>query len=595
MKISVVIPTYNRRELLACTLSTVLSQDFQPSEYEVIVVIDGSRDGSVEFLQQLRPACALRVVEQHNAGQAAAKNAGISLARGDLVLFLDDDILCAPSLLSEHARAHYDHRSEVIFGPVFVAAESRNSLATDWTRAFSDHYYGSLAAGDAPRSLDGMHVLPNSSLPRRAIVDCGGFDASFFRAHEDSELARRLWEKGLRFRYLPSAIAHQIFVKSFKDIIREDAKWDGRAEVLLCRKHPGYRVDSEFASFNRGTALARIARRLAVRAPIPPEALLIPSIWGAERLRRFETVRKAGMLALSFARRIAILRSALREVASWRAFEREFGIRVVALMYHHVGPRRPGTLPSLTVTPDRFERHIRRLASIGYVGMRPVDWLKWCRSGRSLPAKPVLITFDDAYGDTAEFALPILRRYGFSGAVYVVTSQIGGTNAWDQSRASNIHPLMTADQIRYWSHQEIEIGAHSRSHANLTALSGADIESETSGSAADLIEILGTRPTSFVYPYGCYNAAVVRCVRKSFDLGITCDEGVNSLDTDLHLLKRVSVSQSDTPVDVQLKAQMGWSPFLSLRSQLRMRTRWSKLLTRVNGRTPAATMKSDPR
>jgi peptidoglycan/xylan/chitin deacetylase (PgdA/CDA1 family) len=156
--------------------------------------------------------------------------------------------------------------------------------------------------------------------------------------------------------------------------------------------------------------------------------------------------------------------------------------RLPVLLYHHIGPRPPGTFPNLTVSTQEFERQMRWLVHRGYVGIRPSDWLRWLREGTDLPEKAVLITFDDGYADLAEHALPVLRRHGFGAVVFIVTGQVGGTNVWDEAIGSAMHRLMTADQIRYWAAQGIEFGAHSRTHADLTTLTSDKLSDEIVGS-----------------------------------------------------------------------------------------------------------------
>lgn len=134
-KISVVIPTYNRKSALARTLNSIFSQKFEPNEFEVIVVVDGSTDGTAELLRELKPPCAFRVIEQPNRGQAAARNEGWRSAVGQTILFLDDDMLCNPLLLSQHLDAHRNSKSVVVFGPVPIAPESpRNSRDRSFSR-----------------------------------------------------------------------------------------------------------------------------------------------------------------------------------------------------------------------------------------------------------------------------------------------------------------------------------------------------------------------------------------------------------------------------------------------------------------------------
>ena len=105
MEVSIIIATFNRRLLLERTLPSLLRQDFPADRYEVIVVVDGSTDGTLDFLRAVAHRGNLRVIEQPNLGQAAAINAGLQKSLGKMLLFLDDDILCGSTLVAEHASA----------------------------------------------------------------------------------------------------------------------------------------------------------------------------------------------------------------------------------------------------------------------------------------------------------------------------------------------------------------------------------------------------------------------------------------------------------------------------------------------------------
>ena len=249
------------------------------------------------------------------------------------------------------------------------------------------------------------------------------------------------------------------------------------------------------------------------------------------------------------------------------------------LLYHHVGPFKAGTYRELTVSPEKFERQVRWLARRGYVGIKPADWLNWVRDGKSLPEKPILLTFDDAYADIAEYALPILRKYGFSGTVFVVTERLGGTNTWDEAQGCGTLHLMTAEQIRYWAGQGIEFGAHSRTHAHLSKLSAAELSAEVAGSKSDLSALLGHPIVSFAYPYGDYNDAVHDLVRGEFDLAFSIEEGLNYLSGDLHLLKRSFVGPGDSLLEFALTVRRGGIRRIrDWRNKLRLRTRLRWLL-----------------
>jgi peptidoglycan/xylan/chitin deacetylase (PgdA/CDA1 family) len=246
-----------------------------------------------------------------------------------------------------------------------------------------------------------------------------------------------------------------------------------------------------------------------------------------------------------------------------------------ALLYHHVGPFYPSTNRALTVSPEAFQRQMKWLARRGYCGIRPSEWLDWNKSGVEKPLKPIFITFDDAYADLTEFALPVLARYGFGAGVFVVTGHVGRTNTWDELNGYDAFRIMTAEQIRHWSAQGIEFGAHSRSHPDLTKLSEPELKSEISGSRDDLSSLLGSPVITFAYPYGDFNHSVYSVVRKHFAMAFTVQEGMNSIESDPHLLCRAYIGPSDSLIEFAIKVRRGcglkW--LRDLRGKLKLRTR----------------------
>ena len=143
MKLSVIIPTFNRRALIEQTLPTVLDQTYPADEYEVIVVVDGSTDGTAVALRRMSSPVRLIVIEHDNRGQAAARNAGLRAASGELVLFLDDDLYCERTLIAEHVSAH-EGGDCLVFGPVLVAPQSPDTLATKWLRLATENWLSQL-------------------------------------------------------------------------------------------------------------------------------------------------------------------------------------------------------------------------------------------------------------------------------------------------------------------------------------------------------------------------------------------------------------------------------------------------------------------
>jgi GT2 family glycosyltransferase/peptidoglycan/xylan/chitin deacetylase (PgdA/CDA1 family) len=576
VKLSVIIPTFNRRALLEETLPTVLDQTFPAGEYEVIVVVDGSVDGTAAWLRELESPVSLRVVEQENRGQAAARNAGVRLAEGELVLFLDDDIFCERNLVAAHVGAHVDGDS-LVFGPILVAPQSPETLATTYLRISGDENHERLRREGVTWPADAC-VDPNTSLRREAVLRAGGFDERFFRARENWDLGLRLWQAGVRFRFCPEAVTYHLYVKTTDDLVLGDAPLYGAHEVLLCRKHPAYRRRSSFAQFQQGSWLKRKARELAVRLPFSLDRLLRVLERGARG------TRQRGLRIFNVRWQLALYRTLLQASGGWAGFQREVKPLPV-LMYHRVGPDRPGTHPGLNVPPDRFRRQIRWLVRRGYTTIRTEDWFAYCTEGKPLPEKPVLVTFDDAYADLAEHALPVLREHRATATVFVVTGEVGGSNSWDRDCSAELR-CMSADEIRRWSREGIEFGAHSRTHADLARSSDAQLETEVLGSKGDLAALLGRAPLSFAYPFGSFNDAACAAVQRGFPVAFTSEEGPNGLATELHLLRRTMVQPGDTLLDLSLRVRFGWNPLEHLRTRVRVRTRLRALFgaaDRVDG------------
>lgn len=575
MIISVVIPTYNRKELIARTLPSMLEQAFSPDEFEVVVVVDGSTDGTASILRDIKSPCLLHVLEQANRGAAAARNAGVNVAKGELVLFLDDDIRCDQNLIAAHVAAHQDLKPGLVHGRIIVSPEARPTLATDKSATDTEMFYRSLSESGIKLPQD-AHILCNSSLPRSLFVACGGFDERMPFQRDDCEFGLRLWKMGVPFRYCPTAQVSEISSKSSAMFGSKDAWQCGRGEVLLCKKHPDYRPHSALANLSTGTFSMKVARGLCIGLPVLPDSILALLVWVAERFRKISEIRLAGIRLLSIRRRLSFLRGAISEAGSWKALRRTFGMRLPVLLYHNIDHLdSTTTYPGMTIPPEQFAKQAKYLARSGYTGIRPSDWVSWCRLGTPLPAKPVLLTFDDAYAGVAKYALPVLRRLGFGAAVYVVTKQINGTNAWEQKDGNaGTDRLMTRKEVLEWAGQGIEFGAHSLNHRDLTKIKQEELTEEVAGSAQELSQVLRAKVTSFVYPYGYYNGLVHKAVRDICDLACTCEEGLNDLGTDLYLVRRTMVHPSDSFVDIACRVRFGWSPVNRLRSLLRLRSRW---------------------
>ncbi len=136
----------------------------------------------------------------------------------------------------------------------------------------------------------------------------------------------------------------------------------------------------------------------------------------------------------------------------------------MVLMYHSVQPYTEDPY-LVTVGPPRFEQQMRWLRRRGLRGVSIAELLaaRAAGAGKGL----VGLTFDDGYADFAEYALPVLRRYGFTATVFVIAGRMGGDNVWDP--AGPRKPLLDADQVRALAEAGVEIGSHGLMHVSLPA------------------------------------------------------------------------------------------------------------------------------
>lgn len=205
LPVSIVMPTYNRLPVLQRVIAALEQQTGLNEGFELIVVSDGATDGTNEYLAQYHNGLCLRPIYQQNAGPAGARNRGVQEARGEIVLFLDDDVVPAPHLVRQHLLAHRQHPDErvVVIGPMLAPPDFPLSPWSQWMQDRLAEQYHSMTAGEwAPTAR--QFYTGNASLARRLFLEHGGFDPTLQRA-EDVELAYRMAGSGVRFLFCPQA------------------------------------------------------------------------------------------------------------------------------------------------------------------------------------------------------------------------------------------------------------------------------------------------------------------------------------------------------------------------------------------------------
>jgi glycosyltransferase involved in cell wall biosynthesis len=211
-RVSVVIPTYRRRRSLERVLSGLEIQDYPHEGLEVLVVNDGGDDGTAEMVRQKKLPFPLVFMEQDNKGPAAARNLGVEHARGTFLLFLDDDVVPSPGLVSEHLAAHGDRNNRVVIGPMLGDGRERAPWLR-WESARLAEQYRAMERGVfAPTPW--QFYTGNASVRREHVLTAGGFDVRFRRA-EDIELGFRLERLGLEFVFHPRASGLHLLRRSW--------------------------------------------------------------------------------------------------------------------------------------------------------------------------------------------------------------------------------------------------------------------------------------------------------------------------------------------------------------------------------------------
>lgn len=212
--VSVVLPTYNRLARLKTVLKGLEQQNYALQDFEVIVVSDGSTDGTEDYIRTVETPLDLRSFSQHNQGAAVARNFGLEKARGAIILFIDDDVVPAPQLIVEHMRIHQqDDGRTVVLGPMLTPPDYDMLPWVAWEQAMLEKQYKSMVAGDWQPTARQFYT-GNTSLARQHLLDHEGFDPCFRRA-EDVELAYRLADSGLRFQFNPEAVGYHYAERSF--------------------------------------------------------------------------------------------------------------------------------------------------------------------------------------------------------------------------------------------------------------------------------------------------------------------------------------------------------------------------------------------
>jgi len=240
MFFSIVIPTYNRQPILEKCLTALERQEFpadHPIAYEVVVVDDGSTDDTVAWLQDNPKFPHLQLFQQDHQGAAAARNLGVEKAKGDLIIFIDSDLVVTEIFLQAHATALLAGEKKLGSDRLFTYGSVIN------TCNFDDPTSEPFKITDYSRAY---FATGNVAIARKWLEQAGLFDTGFqLYGWEDLELGVRLKKLGLKLIKCPEAVGyhwHPPFSLSQIDRLIDQEIQRGRMGVLFYQKHPTWNV-----------------------------------------------------------------------------------------------------------------------------------------------------------------------------------------------------------------------------------------------------------------------------------------------------------------------------------------------------------------
>lgn len=564
-RFSVIVPTHERRDTVARNIAALDRQTY--TDFEAIVVVDGSADGTAEALRELDVRFPLTVIEQPNSGVAAARTAGAAAARGEVLLFIDDDMEADPEMLAEHERSHGDG-FEFVLGDLPLHPDSPRNLLSWGVGYWANSRRERLEAAGNELGLGDL-LTGQMSVSRAAFDEVGGFDTGFTREDGlvpsgDVDFGYRVLKGGHRGCFNPAAISFQYYDVDPGDYLRR-AYDIGSSEQELVIKHPEQaRKAEEGPAFH--TRKSRWLLGPLVAAPAALVRPLVDTIAGLVRGGRHgQRLRR-----LFFAMRT------LEHRRGARAARRQLGTGSVVVLAYHAVADIDGADPlhEYGVPADRLAAQLDDLAARGWRFIDLETVLRALRGEVELPPKAALISFDDAYVDLLEQGLPVLEQRRIPAVVFAVAGSLGGVNEWRREGSREL-PLLDAEGLLALARSGIAVGSHCMTHRQMPKVPAAELERELRGSAEALEAIGLPRPVALAYPHGEWSHEVTAAAfAAGYEVAFSVTPGRAGRAANRYALPRIEVLASDTPATLRFKiASADWPEALRAPLLRRLGTR----------------------
>ena len=222
-------------------------------------------------------------------------------------------------------------------------------------------------------------------------------------------------------------------------------------------------------------------------------------------------------------------------------------MKIPILMYHSIESMPKSTIMrSLHVPPRRFKFQMWALKVLGYKALSLKKLKPYLDGEKS--GKVVGITFDDGYQNNLVNAAPILVKYDFSATCYIVSKSIGSSNTWDRDKGITQRPLMTESEIHEWINLGMDIGAHTKSHLDLTSITPEEAQIEIEGCKLELEKTFNVSIADFCYPFGRFNELISVMVKNAGYLSATTMiRGRTDTNSNRFMLPRIPINHRTLP------------------------------------------------
>jgi glycosyltransferase involved in cell wall biosynthesis len=285
-KVSVVIPTHNRAIQLENSLAALCQQTYARHDFEVLVVADGCTDRTPEIARSFESRLQVRLIQQDAQGPAASRNRGAAEARGELLVFMDDDIEARPTFLAAHHSAHREDPRKVVIGYLPpLLKEQKGYLKAELRRWWETIFDQMSEPGHRFQYSD--LVSGNFSLRKDFLQHAGGFDPAY-RCHEDFELGIRLLRAGATFDFILQAAGYHHEGSDLQRVLKRKFE-EGIADVNIGQGYPELRTTLLMARLQQYSRLP--SRVLKLLAYIWPAASDRMARYFEKWLTRFEKLR----------------------------------------------------------------------------------------------------------------------------------------------------------------------------------------------------------------------------------------------------------------------------------------------------------------